>query len=132
MRVLIADDDRRVCDLLAEYVRVCGHEVVATVTKGGLEVIRSFSILEPDLVLLDVFMPRCNGLTVCHALLSRTPSARVVLMSGISEENHPFVMASKASGFLNKPLRLEEVRHVLAARSVTEATETTEPDRQVA
>ena len=36
MRVLIADDDKRVCDLLAEFVGLCGHEVVATVTKGGL------------------------------------------------------------------------------------------------
>ena len=64
-------------------------------------------------MLLDVFMPRCNGLTVCHALLSRNPGARVVLMSGLSEGNHPFITGCKAAGFLHKPLSLQDVRQAL-------------------
>jgi CheY-like chemotaxis protein len=139
MRVLIADDDRMVCGLLEEMVRTCGHEVVATVTGGGLAVIKSFPLCEPDLVFLDVYMPRCNGLTVCHALLSRNPQARVVLMSGMAPENHPFVTGSGATAFLQKPIRLEQVRQLLATTSAalaqtgapTVALEL-EPERQVA
>ena len=113
MRVLIADDDRSVCGLLEEMVRACDHEVAGTITSGGLAVLKSFGSLQPDLVLMDVFMPKCNGLTTCHALLSRNPQARVVLMSGAAEPDHPFIQGCKASGFLKKPLRLEAVRHLL-------------------
>ncbi len=62
--------------------RECGHEVVGTVTGGGLAVIQAFARYEPDAVLLDLMMPRFNGLTVCHALLSRKPDAKIIFISG--------------------------------------------------
>ena len=113
MRVLIADDDKLVCDLLAQFVRFCDHEVVATVSGGGLAVIQSFARLQPDLVLLDVMMPRFNGLTVCHALLSRRPDAKVVLMSGLVESDHPFLKTCGAMAFIRKPMLLDDLREVL-------------------
>ena len=117
MRVLIADDEKLVCDLLAQFVRFCGHEVVATVSGGGMAVIQSFARLLPDVVLLDVLMPRFNGLTVCHALLSRKPDAKVILMSGLATSEHPFVESAKAVGFLRKPLRLDDLRQILETQS---------------
>ena len=113
MRVLIADDDKLVCDLLSQFVRFCDHEVVATVSGGGLAVIQSFARLQPDLVLLDVLMPRFNGLTVCHALLSRKPDTKVVLMSGAVENDHPFLRTCGAMAFLRKPMRIDDLREVL-------------------
>src|SRR3954449_5605484 len=110
MRVLIADDDKLVCSMLAAFVQECGHEVVEAVSGGGLAAIRSFATHLPDVVLLDVFMPRCNGLTVCHALLSRKPDAKIVFMSGMVESSHPYVSGCGASAFLAKPMRLEELR----------------------
>ena len=104
MRVLIADDDRLICDLMEEYVQRCGHEVVGKVTAGGLAVIRGFACSQPDLVLLDVMMPRCNGLTVAHALRSRSASVKLVLMSGMYEESHPFVQGCRVDAFIKKPL----------------------------
>jgi CheY-like chemotaxis protein len=123
MRILIADDDRLVCDLLAEFVGICGHEVVDTVTKGGLAVIQSFAQHRPDVVLLDVLMPKCNGLTVCHALLSRKPDTKVVLMSGMVEKEHPFVAGCQASAFLRKPMRIDDLRELLDSLSSEPATE---------
>lgn len=115
MRVLIADDDKLVCDLLSQFVRFCEHEVVATVSGGGLAVIQSFAKLQPDVVLLDVLMPRFNGLTVCHALKSRQPKAKVVLMSGMVDESHPFVSGCGAHSFLQKPMHIDDLRDALTA-----------------
>jgi two-component system chemotaxis response regulator CheY len=115
MRVLIAEDDRLLADLLAQLVRECEHEVVATVTGGGLAVIRSFVEHKPDVVLLDILMPRCNGFTVCHALRSRNPDAKVIFISGQFEPEHPTVRNSGAAGYLHKPLLLEELRGALNA-----------------
>ncbi len=56
MRVLLADDARDLAAALACYVRECDHEVVDTVTGGGLSVIKSFARYQPDVVLLDIRM----------------------------------------------------------------------------
>jgi CheY-like chemotaxis protein len=113
MRILVADDDRELAEALTEYLRECDHEVVDTVTAGGLSVIKSFARHEPDVVLLDIKMPKCNGLTVCHALLSRKPEAKIVFVSGTVEGGHPFVKGCGAMAYLSKPVMLEELRETL-------------------
>lgn len=115
MRILIADDDREMADVLAAYVGECGHEVVGVVTGGGLAVIQAFARTEPDAVLLDIMMPRFNGLTVCHALLSRKPDSKVIFVSGSVDEHHPFVSNCGASAYLQKPVSLHELREALEA-----------------
>ncbi len=115
MRVLIADDDRLVCEMLKEYVLACGHEVVDTISGGGITVIQSYGRYLPDVVLLDILMPRLNGFTVCHNVLSRYPNAKVILMSGQVERNHLSVTQSGAVAYLQKPFLLEELQTVLAS-----------------
>ncbi len=113
MRVLVADDDRELAAVLSDCVTACGHEVVDTVSGGGLAVIQSFARHAPDAVLLDIMMPRCNGLTVCHALLSRDPRAKVIFVSGKVDRDHPFVSDSGAIGHLQKPVGLIALRAML-------------------
>jgi DNA-binding response OmpR family regulator len=115
MKVLIADDDKELAEVLANCVTACGHEVVGTVTGGGLAVIQAFARCEADAVLLDIMMPRYNGLTVCHALLSRKPDAKVIFVSGSADKSDPFVKGCGAAGYLQKPVGLTELREALDA-----------------
>ena len=115
MRVLIADDDRDMAEVLGAYVTECGHEVVGLVTGGGLAVIQAFARFEPDVVLLDIMMPRFNGLTVCHALQSRKPDAKVIFISGKLDGSHPFVSGCGATAYLQKPVSQADLRAALAA-----------------
>ncbi len=113
MRVLIADDDRDMAEVLASYVGECGHEVVGVATGGGLSVIQAFARFEPDVVLLDIMMPRFNGLTVCHALISRKPDAKIIFISGQVDGKNPLVGGCGASAHLQKPVSLAELRDAL-------------------
>ncbi len=113
MRVLISDDDRLVCELLTEYVVACDHSVVEAVSGGGLATIQSYAKHTPDILLLDVLMPRLNGLTVCHSVLSRNPLAKIVLMSGQLDVTDSNVQQAGAVAYLKKPFSLEELREVL-------------------
>jgi DNA-binding response OmpR family regulator len=113
MRVLIADDDRLVCEMVKEYVLSCGHEVLETVCGGGLSVIQSYGRHLPDVMILDVLMPRLNGFTVCHNVLSRHPEAKVILMSGQVDRSNYSVTHSGAVAYLQKPFGLEELRALL-------------------
>jgi two-component system response regulator MprA len=114
MRILIADDDRLFAEYLTALVVDCGHEVVATVTGGGLATLQSYARHRPDVALLDVIMPRYNGFTVCQQLVSRDPAARVILMSGLVAADYPSLASSPACGYLSKPFVMAELHAALA------------------
>ena len=99
----------------------CGHEVVDTVSGGGLAVMRSFARHLPDAVLLDIQMPRCNGLTVCHVLLSRKPATKIIFVSGRAEGDHPMISGCGAAGYLQKPVGLVALQGVLGSPPATAA-----------
>ena len=110
MRILIADDQRSFGTTLAEMVRYCGHEVVAIVG-SGLEAIQAFSLYKPDLVLMDHWMPRLNGVTASRHIIAKHPGARVVLLSAWS----PLDGAddSGAMCFLPKPVDMARLSATL-------------------
>jgi DNA-binding NarL/FixJ family response regulator len=72
-------------------------------------------------VLLDIMMPRFNGLTVCHALFSRNPEAKIIFVSGHVDGNHPFVSGCGATAYLQKPVSLSELREALDAVGANQA-----------
>ena len=113
MRLLIADDDRELACAIASYIRHCNEAVVSTVTTGGLDVLRSVSRFDPDVILMDIIMPKLNGISICRHILSRHPNVRIILLSGTLHPDHPFVIESGASAFLSKPVRLAELQRVI-------------------
>ena len=113
MRVLISDDDRLLCELLTEYVSSCDHDVVDAVSSGGVATIQSFTRHAPDVMLLDILMPRLNGFTVCSNVLSRNPKAKIILMSGQVDGDDLSVRQSGAVGYLHKPFGLAELKEAL-------------------
>ena len=112
MRVLIADDQKSVGTSLAELVTCCQHEVVGVVG-SGLEAIQAYTQHHPDVVLMDYWMPRLNGVTACRNILAKDPAARIILVSGWSpsEETND----SGAITILPKPVRLERLAETLNA-----------------
>ncbi len=111
--MLIADDDRELASAVASYVRYCNDEVVATVTTGGIDVVRGVDRFHPDIVVMDIMMPRLNGLTVCRHILSRFPQTKIILFSGKLAADHPYVTESGAVAFIAKPVKLAELRRVM-------------------
>jgi two-component system, chemotaxis family, chemotaxis protein CheY len=112
MRVLIADDERCVGHSLADMVRQCGHEVVAVVG-SGLEAIQAYTLYRPDLVLMDLRMPKLNGVTASRHIMAKNPDARIILISGWSPLDG--ADESGALRLLPKPIDLDRLREALNA-----------------
>jgi two-component system, chemotaxis family, chemotaxis protein CheY len=114
MRVLIADDQRSCGIALADMVRYCGHDVVAIVG-SGLEAIQAYTLHKPDLVLMDHWMPRLNGVTASRHIIAKNPKARVVLLSAWS----PLDGADESGAicFLPKPVELARLNATLLTLS---------------
>ena len=68
-KILAADDDRNICELLKLYLENEGYEVKCA--QNGAEAVDMFKLYEPDLVLLDVMMPRKDGWQDSDLLIAR-------------------------------------------------------------
>ena len=112
MRVLIADDERALALTFAELVQSCHHDVVDVVS-SGLDAIRSYHRHHPDVVLMDYNMARPNGLTACRNILSSDPAGRVVFLSGAGDVDNLAHSGTGAVAFLQKPVRIAELKNVL-------------------
>ena len=75
MRVLIAEDEPHIVTSLEFLMRACDYEV--RVARDGEEALRMAREWHPDLLLLDVMMPLCNGFEVCRRL-REDPATRAV------------------------------------------------------
>lgn len=109
---MIADDDRELACAIASYLRHGNQTIISTVTTGGLDVLRNVAQFDPDVILMDIMMPRLNGLTLCRHILSRRPGVRIILLSGALGIESPFLAESGAAAFLPKPVRLSELQRV--------------------
>jgi DNA-binding NarL/FixJ family response regulator len=118
IRVILADDHRIVRQgLKAALDKVEGIEVVAT-ARDGRETVRLVQRLEPDLVVMDVFMPDLNGIEATRQISAENTSCRVLGLSMYSDKRSiDKMLKSGASGYLLKDCSLEEL--VEAIRTVS-------------
>ena len=85
-RVIVVDDDEDIVFVMSELLEAHGMQVVG---KGynGLEGVELFEKLQPDLILLDLKMPRYDGLYALRKIRERDPIANVIIVSGNVPKN---------------------------------------------
>jgi DNA-binding NarL/FixJ family response regulator len=115
IRTMVVDDSprfiRTVCCFLAQCKAV---EVVAT-ANGASEALRAVERIRPDLVLMDFHMPLVNGLKAMELIRRRSPSTRVVIITGYdSAELREASLESGALAFIPKLYVSRELPHLLA------------------
>ena len=116
IRTLIVDDHalfRRGLEIV--LVSELDIEVVGEAGDGA-EAVRKASESLPDVVLLDVRMPRSSGLEACRAIKEVAPSAKIVILTMSDEEEDLFeAIRAGASGYLLKDIPLDEVAEAVRA-----------------
>ena len=103
--ILVADDDRDVIDLVRYNLEVAGHTVI--VAYDGVQALQLARETTPDLLLLDIMMPKMDGLEVCRYVrqspeLSHLPV--VMLTAKNSEEDEVQALNGGADDFIRKPV----------------------------
>jgi len=108
-RVLVVDDDRELLESVRMALTTQGYEVL--VASDGAEALARAECERPDLMLLDLVMPRRSGLTVLDRMSrSGLRSTPVIMMTGNDEIKHREACASRGvSVFLSKPFRIEQL-----------------------
>jgi DNA-binding NarL/FixJ family response regulator len=113
MRVLVADDHSLFRDGLVSLLEAAGYEIAAQVGDGQEALIQA-KRTKPDLILLDLSMPRLNGLEALPQLLEIVPEAKIVILT-ISEEDDDLlkVIQAGAHGYLEKNLSADDFLELL-------------------
>jgi DNA-binding NtrC family response regulator len=108
-RILVVDDEIGICELLAETLTDVGHEVHTA--QSGADASAALAAIDPDLVLLDVWMPDANGLELLREWKARGAlSVPVVILSAYGTIDLA-VEATRigALAFLEKPISLQKL-----------------------
>ena len=130
-KILVVDDDTNTCELLRLYLTKEVYQV--TVANDGEEGLEKFNQVKPDMVLLDVMMPRMDGLEVCRRIrkLGNTP----VMMLTAKGETFDKVLGLElgADDYMVKPFDTKEVvaRIKAVLRRCTVTTSQTESSEGV-
>ena len=101
-RVLLADDHPGLIAAIARLLAQDEYEVVGSV-ENGARLLEEAARLQPDVILLDLFMPCMNGLNACRELTRMLPRTRIIVLTAEDDADvKQFVLAAGAFAFIEK------------------------------
>jgi len=113
-KVLIADDASFMRQMIRDIIEPEGWEVVGEAS-DGVDVVEKFKKLRPDVVMMDIVMPKRSGIDAVKAIKAEDPGARVVMCSALGQEALVTeAIQAGAKDFIVKPFKPDAVLATLA------------------
>lgn len=110
--LLIVEDDYKTNEAICEYMKSAGHETIPAY--DGVEAVLRFQEKKPDLVVLDIMLPRMTGMAVLHEI-RRTSNLPVLMLTAIGDEyTQVQSFDEQADDYITKPFSM-----VLLGRRIT-------------
>jgi CheY-like chemotaxis protein len=127
-RILIADDNQANVELLEAYLADIDCDI--QVAKDGLDTLERVTLFRPDVILLDIMMPKLSGFEVCKTL-KESPETRDVMILMVTALNElgdiERAVAAGTDDFLSKPVNkvelLKRVENMLKLKDVRDEVE---------
>lgn len=104
-RILVADDEPDILDIISYNLRIEGYDVITA--KDGDEALMKAKSAKPDLIILDVMMPKRTGMDVCRVLRSQPAfhDTLIVFLTALSDEvSHVRGLEYGADDYISKPV----------------------------
>ncbi len=127
-RILIADDNQANCELLEAYLAELDCDVAIAV--DGQETLEKIESFEPDLILLDIMMPKLNGFEVCKKIKEDPVRRRIMVLMVTALNELGDIERAVSAGtddFLSKPVQkielLKRVENMLRLKDVEDEVE---------
>ncbi len=107
-RIIVAEDDVRQADLLRTYLERDGH--VVRVVHDGMAALEECRARTPDLMLLDLMMPRLDGLDVCRVVRAEgIPTAVIMVTARVGEDDQVAGLDLGADDYVAKPYSMRQL-----------------------
>ena len=112
-KILIVDDEATIRRILATRLSMMGYEII--VAADGIEALEQFEAEKPDLIVLDVMMPKMNGLQVCQTL-RKTTGVPIIMLTALGEVSDRIKgLELGADDYLPKPFSPKELESRIQA-----------------
>lgn len=110
MKLLIVDDSNIMRKAIEKYLQEFDMEIVGTAGDGE-SALELFKAHLPDVVTLDITMPKMDGIACLENIMSIKPDTRVLIISALKDSATGLLVIKKgARGFLSKPFTPEQLR----------------------
>ena len=113
-KILVADDSEAIRQVLQDIISIGKHELVGEAIDGN-EAVEKFNEIQPDLLLLDLAMPKKDGLTAVKEIMEFNPDARIIL---ITASDNQFIIThcleAGAIASISKPFDFDIVIQVIS------------------
>jgi len=117
VRVIVADDSDAIRLVLKDILDIGGHELVGEATNGD-EAVKRFIETKPDIILLDMAMPKKDGLTALKEIITIDPEARIIMVTASDNQNTMReCISAGALAYILKPFNFQDV-----LKTITEVT----------
>ncbi len=109
VRVMIADDSDAIRMVLRDILEIGKHEFVGEATNGS-EAIERFIETKPEILLLDMAMPKKDGLTALREIIKINPKAKIIMITATDNQNTiRDCISAGARAYLLKPFNFQDV-----------------------
>jgi DNA-binding response OmpR family regulator len=105
--IQLIEDDPDTVEIVRLYLKQEGYEVV--VTQDGLEGLRLARELEPDLIILDLMLPKLDGLAICREIREESWVPIIMLTARVEEEDRLTGLNLGADDYISKPFSPKEL-----------------------
>ena len=107
IKIMVVDDDVNICELLRLYLEKEGYDTV--VMPDGVAALEAFDTAKPDLILLDVMMPRLDGWQVCREIRKKSQCPIIMLTAKGELFDRVLGLELGADDYVVKPFEAKEV-----------------------
>jgi two-component system alkaline phosphatase synthesis response regulator PhoP len=104
-KILIVDDEQDIVEIISYNLLKEGYEIATA--KNGAEALEVAAVYNPDLVILDIMMPKMNGVEVCKILRSKPQynNTLIIFLTALSDESSQIQgLETGADDYVNKPI----------------------------
>ena len=116
IRILVAEDDGVLRRTLVELLRLEPDLLVVSEVSNGQQAVAEAMIVRPDVALMDIEMPRMNGIEATRELRTKLPDAHVVILTKFGDDENVFnAIKAGAVGYVLKDAGLNEIRDAVRA-----------------
>lgn len=106
-KILIADDDKNICELLRLYIEKEGYSI--TIANDGAEALEKFNAEKPDLMILDIMMPKLDGWQVCREVRKKSDVPIIMLTAKGEVFDRVLGLELGADDYVVKPFDTKEI-----------------------
>ncbi len=109
MRVMVVDDSTMMQRAISDWVSQMGHEVVGYAGDGE-EAVSKFEELKPDVVTLDITMPKMDGLEALQKMRAISETVKIIIVSAQAQKSTALkALEIGADSYLTKPVNREDL-----------------------